>query len=129
MRCIPKEDCPYSVNTANVGYDEYTTLLDQSCGAHLKLNLASGYYNCEVFQINLLQNGNGDLLEVAVMAYSPGVTGGYANVTCPIAPTFDLNTLTDGSDPNMEGMLLFVKQQDYTSLDPTSATSDWNCTV
>jgi hypothetical protein len=122
-KCLAPEECQYNVTESGF-FDNYT-VLKQSCGAHLKVDRIFGGNNCEVFQVNLLEeNTTGDLLVVSVLSYS-GPVAGYGNVVCPIEPTFSLDTLT--SDENMDGILLFVKQGCIAENCTVTSTDDWEC--
>jgi len=124
--CLAKEECTYDVVEQSGFFDDYT-ILEQSCGSHLKVDRTTGLNNCELFQVNLLEeNTTKDLLVVNVLSYSGGVAG-YGNIVCPIEPTFSLDTLA--SDENMDGILLFVKQGCIGENCTVTSTDDWECTI
>jgi len=120
-KCFSANQCPYNVVEQTGFYDNYN-IVAQSCGSHLKNDATSGLKNCELFQINLLEEKTTkEQLVVNVMSYSGGVEG-YDAVECPSEPTFDYDTLQ--TDINMDGILLFVKQ---CSGENCTKTDDWEC--
>jgi len=127
-KCLPKEQCPYNVVTESGLYDDYI-ILEQACISHLEVDRLTNLFQCEQYQINLLQkiDDPDDLLVVGVLSYSLGVEGGYGNVVCPSQPTFDTNILE--TDPNMDGILLVVKQSNIGEPVDVTNTTNWECKV
>jgi len=125
-KCLPKEECPYNVVTESGFYDDYI-ILEQACVSHLEVDRLTNLFQCERYQINLLQkiDDADDLLVVGVLSYSLGVEGGYGNVVCPSQPTFDTNVLE--TDPNMDGILLVVKQGTIGEPVSVTNTTNWEC--
>jgi len=122
--CLLESDCTYDVTTSD-SFADYE-LMESSCGAHLKRDLMSEYYSCELYQVNQIKNkGDGTEELVVILTYSH-FTGGYNNFSCSDKPTYDMDEFL--SDPIAEGTARFVLQSGYDT-NTNSTFMDWECLV
>jgi len=123
--CLSDSMCGYDVTESGGAYEDYD-LVAKSCGVHLKENLLSGGYDCEVYQISRLSQGGEAMIDVAVLVYGDVWQGGFANFNCPELVSFDVDDLME--DDSMLGATRMVRQLGYGSYAMTNLT-DWECTV